>query len=528
MWTGVWIAWMALGSWVDIGPAPTKTTRTSANGRWSASVTPGTCSVCGPTHSGQHDGPHAIAELTGPGERPRRFELLHPSMPGQFVVLDSGDLICIDHWRRAGVGRCLARYRPDGELAWAKTLEELIPRERRRQSPWSNSRPAWVRHPLGIEHDREEATLALSLWNSDRLRIELGTGNARYEEVHEFGDDAHGWFRKALAWVEEGDLERARACQLRAFALDNTLHHGFDPIAYAHHRAGQDDRAIALLVEALDACADSSSVSDVSSKSDPRIELGMTLGHAYLRAGRTNEAESAFRGILLRDPEHEGAEASLVGILYRAGRDSEADALVQAAYERILAGRTPPEGPRHDRRDEPEARDGDRREWAVLHAAFLCSQGGQAERAADWYRRGIADGAWSQRLGGAFLLLLEHPLGAHAEAAEVGQRLLTEQRALLRKADEPKTREHWQRSIHALELRIQRHREASESERDPEPPKAGNHLRRGSRGSSRRDASRRVIRRCANQRSTVSGSTFQASVSSSVRTRIKLSSRNSH
>lgn len=445
-WLGLVLGIGGFDSWV----APSKTTRISDNGRWTATVTPGACKACFPGHVGEHDGRHASVELLGPDGRPRTFELLHPSMPVQFAVLGGGDLICIDHWGQTGHGRCLARYRPDGELAWARTLGELLPAESLAVVPTSVSSKSWVRSPLKLEHDRDRGRIELSLWNSDRLRIDLGTGESTYEVVEEFGEDAHGWYRKALALAMSGELDRAVAFQHRAVDLDLALTTGYQPIANGFHRRGESARAVGMYRDALERTRDREWDVEAQGVGDPRQVLRYQLAIAHLRGDQASEAETILRDLLKEDPSHGGAESTLVGLLFRAKRDGEAKALVDAAYGRVRGDPTP--------RATPEERHAN----AVMHAAYLCQQGKRPRLAAEWFRRGLREGAWSEMMGMSFITLLDQQLEAPGEAADVMERILEDLRASRKLETDPEHRRWWDERIQSFE---QRHRRLVEKSR---------------------------------------------------------------
>lgn len=127
------------------------------------------------------------------------------------------------------------------------------------------------------------------------------------------------------------------------------------------------------------------------------LALRRQLAQACLRAGRTKEAEKAFKAALARQPQNVELKLGLAMAFHRQGKDSAAIVVV----EDMLRGDPPPQA-------------------FVLHARLLLKEG-DVERAVRQYRRGldadpsVADEGLSARLG-VWPSDLGHP---PEEAAEV-------------------------------------------------------------------------------------------------------------
>lgn len=386
MWTALLLA-APLASAPDSWAAPATTEYVSASAEWKAKIVPGECIGCSPSHLGKHTGPHAKVELTGPNTS-ESFELVHPKMPVGAHLSDEGILTLFDHWGQTGHGSCAVRYDAEGELVWSKTLEELLGQDRLKDVTRTVSSRHWLRWPL---HVRTEGGFSVALWNSDRLKLDDATGDATYVVVTDFGDDAHGWYLKSQGFEKSGDLEKALAHVKKAAALDRKYLHGFGSIAYKHHLAGKNERGIALLLEAVEQY--------------PGVrELKHQLVYAYQRGGLSAQAEPILRELLKSDPGDWAAESAMANLLFQADRDEEGRALVEAHFERLLAS--------------GEAVD------AIQSAAYLCSNAGERELAAEWYRKGEKEGAWNESIAGSFVALLEYHLDQKEEAAQVLERLI--------------------------------------------------------------------------------------------------------
>jgi hypothetical protein len=77
---------------------------------------------------GSAKGEYAKARLKGPrGEK--SFTLLNPVAPVDALVLNSGISIVFDNWHNMGYGKIAAAYSPEGEVLWAKELQELLDKD---------------------------------------------------------------------------------------------------------------------------------------------------------------------------------------------------------------------------------------------------------------------------------------------------------------------------------------------------------------------------------------------------------------
>ena len=156
----------------------------------------------------------------------------------------------------------------------------------------------------------------------------------------------------SFQWTDDPQLpERAAACARHAVSLDETLPGAHQTLAYVHLMKKQFDEAIAEAERAVtldpndaDACVTLSEVLSCAGRPHEAVDLAekalrldphyppsylFALGQAYYMVGRREEALTAFKRVLTRNPEHVRVHFLLAIIHSELGHIEEARAAIQ-------------------------------------------------------------------------------------------------------------------------------------------------------------------------------------------------------
>ncbi|MDA1263935.1 MAG: tetratricopeptide repeat protein [Planctomycetota bacterium] len=416
----------------DSWAPPSKVVAASADGAWSVTITPGKCTACGPHHTGEHNGTHATAKLSGPKVE-REFELQYALMPVTAALTGEGDLYCFDHWGQLGHGKCLVRYGADGNVRWSRTLEQVLTADQLKQVPQSISSRAWLRSETRVEESSD--AVVVSLWNGDRLHLDRDTGASRYEEVTDHADDVWGWYLRSMDLQRQGKLDLALEPLDRAVDLELDRVDGYLQLAYLMALRGtQEDRA-ALLRYAI---ARTSGREAPEAGSDPRRNLHYQLATALIELEKSEEAREILEELLDASPIMDSAAAALVSMEFRAGNTARAEQWIRKSYDAHLAAA------KDERRGLVDA---------TMTAAYLCQQAGEDLRAGAWYQRALDRGLWDENLVMAYLSLLDGRLDRPRDASRVMGKLLARWRDLRSATQDPEHRAWWDERIADFEQR---------------------------------------------------------------------------
>jgi tetratricopeptide (TPR) repeat protein len=182
-------------AYADDWPGATEKIYNSLDGRWQITISPGNSAGDLVGFEGSRKGEYAKALLKGPnGEK--RFTLLNPIAPVIALVLDNGISVAFDNWHNMGYGKVVVAYSAKGEILWSKELEDLLDKTLVRDVPHTISSRWWRRsnEPLALNGDN---TIVITLWNENKLEIDVADGNTKYIIIQDLGDDPKRLLQRA-------------------------------------------------------------------------------------------------------------------------------------------------------------------------------------------------------------------------------------------------------------------------------------------------------------------------------------------
>jgi Flp pilus assembly protein TadD len=259
--------------------------RQSPDGRWVVHIDLGSSLGDAVGFHGAKKGEFAKATLTGPEGERRTFTLLNPISPVDAVLLDDGTLIAFDNWHNMGHGTVLAGYSAQGTVKWSHPLEALLPAEALERVTMSISSRWWRKDPFEWETQETETGARVgfvTLWNEDKLKINLDTGTVEYVKVQDLGDDPARLLRRGQDLLRREQFSQA---------------------------------------------------AEVLGSQDSRMWLWLELGRTQGDAGRPGDAERVFREFLQIDPTDWLAVEGLARLLLDQSREEETDRLLEQYFE---------------------------------------------------------------------------------------------------------------------------------------------------------------------------------------------------
>ncbi len=333
------------------------------------------------------DGGHAEATVLRADEVAGAFVLLNPVSPREIHLSDDGTLVTFGNWCEPDHGIVIAAYSLEGVVRWSYELADLFETSVQERL-CSGYPPVWQRQPsdasFATDADGRE-TVALTLWNEDRLAIAVEDGEIRYMLVTDLGDDPDRLKRRGYDLLRAGDYKRGVEVLQRVLALDPARVGVYRALAQAHSDKDRHEEAIEVLLQG--AIANPVAVASSGGWSgghDSRLLLLLDLARAYERVGKLKQAEITYGECLRADPESWEAGRALADLWLRGCRDSEADRLL--SYLLAVAARgesTYSASPRTAASEE---------------VGRIYHHRGRYERARDHYSRALEEGEFKPRL----------------------------------------------------------------------------------------------------------------------------------
>lgn len=333
----------------DSWPGPQETVVHSSNGVYHVRIVPGKSFGDSVGFAGAEKGAYAQAIINGTGAKDERtFVLLNPVAPVEAVLLDNGSLITFDNWHNLGYGKVVVLYDKTGKIKWSYELETLISKELIRLVTHSVSSRWWRKSPLEwtLERTKRGEAILLTLWNEDKLRIQLSDGKVEYVPIADLGNDPQRLFRRARALSSlENSLLSANAQESyklavatfrQAIALEPTLVDAYRELAITYRDHQDYSNAITTLQDGIQKnpiIASEEVTSESGWQRNPKMWLRLELAWVYEQAGQLQESEVALRECLKLDPWFWEAGQTLVRLLFKTQRKTEADTLLAKFFE---------------------------------------------------------------------------------------------------------------------------------------------------------------------------------------------------
>jgi tetratricopeptide (TPR) repeat protein len=318
----------------DDWPGAVPVDLTSPAGGWQARVTPGRL---GPgDHALAPSAESATAELVGPDGERAVIHLPHPVMPVDALLLADGTLIAFDNWHAKGHGAAVSCTTASGVVRWRRELEELLPQTLLARVPTSVSSRHWRRYPgetvLEAAEDEAPNALVVTLWNEDRLRIDLGSGAATLLPA-QVGEDPARLVARGEDLIEQRRCGEGLELLSRAVALAPAEPWHWLRLAMGQGRCEEPAGKAATLETAVERHWSAAVEAEVAAHRTFDLHtftwLLVELGRAREDLGHRRDAEAAYRRAFALQPQWIPLEG-LLRILRELSREVEIDALVTA------------------------------------------------------------------------------------------------------------------------------------------------------------------------------------------------------